>query len=86
MRDGLTLYLIIQVPEAINLADLNISNMMAAIVLRKPTKKGNNIWRGRWGWDDDDRRIYYTKYIGLVYHRTNILRFPLRIRFRMFID
>ena len=31
-----------------------VMTTMAALALRKTTKKGNNIWWRRWGWDDHD--------------------------------
>jgi hypothetical protein len=57
MSGDLTLYLMIQVPQAMNLVDLNFSNMMAGMAQRKPTKKRNNIWWGSWTGNDHDRRL-----------------------------
>ena len=63
MRDELTPYLLLLDPAAINLADLNISNMMAGIApQRKQTKKGNNIWWGSWTGEDHDEFAFQKKH------------------------
>ena len=50
MRDELTLYLIIQVPETINLVDLNISTIMADVSHANQQKReiiyGGGVGRG----------------------------------------